>query len=124
MAPTTTDAFLAFAVAAAVAWLLVPHAERLAFRIGAIDPPKERGLHDRPMPRLSRLAIFAGIAIAGWIWRPSAGEGRAGGLRGNRDRRLDLAPGRGREPVDPARRRGRGCGRRDRRRPRPAGAAE
>jgi UDP-GlcNAc:undecaprenyl-phosphate GlcNAc-1-phosphate transferase len=77
MAPTTTDAFLAFAVAAAVAWLLVPYAERLAFRIGAIDPPKERGLHDRPMPRLSGLAIFAGIEIAGWIWLPSDGESRS-----------------------------------------------
>ena len=83
MAPTTTDAVLAFAVAAAIAWLLVPYAERLAFRIGAIDPPKERGLHDRPMPRLSGLAIFAGIEVAGWIW----------------------LPGRRREPLDPARRR-------------------
>src|SRR3954454_10185361 len=77
MAPTTTDAFLAFAVAALVAWLLVPYAERLAYRIGAIDPPKERGLHDRPMPRLSGLAIFAGIEVAGWIWLPGDGESRS-----------------------------------------------
>jgi UDP-GlcNAc:undecaprenyl-phosphate GlcNAc-1-phosphate transferase len=77
MAPTTTDAFLAFAVAALVAWLLVPYAERLAYRIGAIDPPKERGLHDRPTPRLSGLAIFAGIEVAGWIWLPSDGESRS-----------------------------------------------
>jgi UDP-GlcNAc:undecaprenyl-phosphate/decaprenyl-phosphate GlcNAc-1-phosphate transferase len=73
----TTEAVLAFLAAAAVAWLLVPYAERLAFRIGAIDPPKERGLHDRPMPRLSGLAIFAGVEIAGWIWLPSDGESRA-----------------------------------------------
>jgi UDP-GlcNAc:undecaprenyl-phosphate GlcNAc-1-phosphate transferase len=77
MAPTTTDAVLAFLVAAAIAWLLVPYAERLAFRIGAIDPPKERGLHDRPMPRLSGLAIFAGIEVAGWIWLPADGESRS-----------------------------------------------
>ena len=74
MAPTTTDAVLAFLAAAAIAWLLVPYAERLAFRIGAIDLPKERGLHDRPMPRLSGLAIFAGIEVAGWIWLPADGE--------------------------------------------------
>jgi UDP-GlcNAc:undecaprenyl-phosphate GlcNAc-1-phosphate transferase len=74
---STTDAVLAFLVAAAIAWLLVPYAERLAYRIGAIDPPKERGLHDRPMPRLSGLAIFAGVEVAGWIWLPPDGESRS-----------------------------------------------
>ena len=102
MDPTTTDAVLAFLAAAAIAWLLVPYAERLAYRIGAIDPPKERGLHDRPMPRLSGLAIFAG----------------------DRDRRLDLAAARRRDPLDPDRRRRDRRGRGRRRRARPAGAAE
>ncbi len=77
MAPTTTDAVFAFIAAAAIAWLLVPYAERLAYRIGAIDPPKERGLHDHPMPRLSGLAIFAGVEFAGWIWLPANGETRS-----------------------------------------------
>jgi UDP-GlcNAc:undecaprenyl-phosphate GlcNAc-1-phosphate transferase len=77
MDPTTTDAVLAFLAAATIAWLLVPYAERLAFRVGAIDPPKERGLHDRPMPRLSGLAIFAGIEVAGWIFLPADGETRS-----------------------------------------------
>ncbi|HVY96616.1 MAG TPA: MraY family glycosyltransferase [Solirubrobacterales bacterium] len=77
MGPTTTDAVLAFIAAAAVAWLLVPYAERLAFRVGAIDQPKERGLHDRPMPRLSGLAILAGVELAGWIWLPGDGESHA-----------------------------------------------
>ena len=77
MAPTTTDAVLAFIVAAAIAWLLVPYAERLACRIGAIDLPKERGLHDRPMPRLSGLAILVAVEVAGWIWLPGDGESRA-----------------------------------------------
>ena len=77
MAPTTTEAVLAFVAAAAVAWLLVPYAERLAFRVGAIDQPKERGLHDRPMPRLSGLAILAGVELAGWIWLPGDTESHA-----------------------------------------------
>jgi UDP-GlcNAc:undecaprenyl-phosphate GlcNAc-1-phosphate transferase len=77
MAPTTTDAVLAFVVATAIAWLLVPFAERLAFRVGAIDLPKERGLHDRPMPRLSGLAILAGAEVAGWIWLPGDGQSRS-----------------------------------------------
>jgi UDP-GlcNAc:undecaprenyl-phosphate/decaprenyl-phosphate GlcNAc-1-phosphate transferase len=74
---STADAVLAFIVAAAIAWLLVPYAERLARRLGAIDLPKERGLHDKPMPRLSGLAIFAAIEVAGWIWLPADGETRS-----------------------------------------------
>jgi UDP-GlcNAc:undecaprenyl-phosphate GlcNAc-1-phosphate transferase len=77
MAPTTTDAVLAFVAAAAIAWLLVPLAERLAFRVGAIDVPKERGLHDKPMPRLSGLAILVAVEAAGWIWLPGEGESRS-----------------------------------------------
>jgi UDP-GlcNAc:undecaprenyl-phosphate GlcNAc-1-phosphate transferase len=77
MGPTTTDAVLAFVAAAAVAWLLVPYAEKLAFRVGAIDYPKERGLHDKPMPRLSGLAILVAVELAGWIWLRSDSESRA-----------------------------------------------
>ena len=73
----TTDAALAFIAAAAIAWLLVPYAERLAFRVGAIDYPKERSLHDKPMPRLSGLAILVAVEAAGWIWLPGDGESRS-----------------------------------------------
>ncbi|MET0559293.1 MAG: MraY family glycosyltransferase [Solirubrobacterales bacterium] len=45
--------------------------------MGAIDHPKERGLHDRPMPRLSGLAILAGVELAGWIWLPGDTESHA-----------------------------------------------
>ena len=77
MVPTTADAVLAFIAAAAIAWLLVPLAERFAFRVGAIDVPKERSLHDRPMPRLSGLAILVAVEVAGWIWLPGDGESRS-----------------------------------------------
>jgi UDP-GlcNAc:undecaprenyl-phosphate/decaprenyl-phosphate GlcNAc-1-phosphate transferase len=73
----TTDAALAFIAAAAIAWLLVPYAERLAFRVGAIDHPKERSLHDKPMPRLSGLAILVAVEVAGWIWLPGDEESRS-----------------------------------------------
>jgi UDP-GlcNAc:undecaprenyl-phosphate/decaprenyl-phosphate GlcNAc-1-phosphate transferase len=71
---STTDALLAFIAAAAIAWLLVPYAEKLAFRVGAIDYPKERSLHDKPMPRLSGLAILVAVEAAGWIWLPGDGQ--------------------------------------------------
>jgi UDP-GlcNAc:undecaprenyl-phosphate GlcNAc-1-phosphate transferase len=74
---STTDAVLAFIAAAAIAWLLVPYAERLAFRVGAIDYPKERSLHDKPMPRLSGLAILVAVEAAGWIWLPGDGQSRS-----------------------------------------------
>jgi UDP-GlcNAc:undecaprenyl-phosphate GlcNAc-1-phosphate transferase len=74
---TTTDAVFAFLLAAAIAWLLVPYAERLAIRVGAIDLPKPRGLHDKPMPRLSGLAILVAVEAAGWIWLPGEGESRS-----------------------------------------------
>jgi UDP-GlcNAc:undecaprenyl-phosphate GlcNAc-1-phosphate transferase len=72
----TTDAALAFIAAAAIAWLLVPYAERLAFRVGAIDYPKARSLHDKPMPRLSGLAILVAVETAGWIWLPGDSQSR------------------------------------------------
>jgi UDP-GlcNAc:undecaprenyl-phosphate GlcNAc-1-phosphate transferase len=72
----TTDAALAFIAAAAIAWLLVPYVERLAFRVGAIDYPKARSLHDKPMPRLSGLAILVAVEAAGWIWLPGDSQSR------------------------------------------------
>lgn len=54
------DALWAFLVAAAVALLVTPLA-RVAHRIGAVDGPRERGLHDRPMPYLGGLAILAEV---------------------------------------------------------------
>jgi UDP-GlcNAc:undecaprenyl-phosphate GlcNAc-1-phosphate transferase len=72
----TTDAALAFVAAAAIAWLLVPYVERLAFRVGAIDYPKERSLHTKPMPRLSGLAILVAVEAAGWIWLPGDSQSR------------------------------------------------
>ena len=77
MVPTTADAVLAFIAAAAIAWLLVPLAERLAFRVGAIDIPQARSLHDRPMPRLSGLAILVAVEVSGWIWLPDDGQSRS-----------------------------------------------
>ena len=74
---TTTDAVFAFLLAAAIAWLLVPFAERLAIRVGAIDLPKPRGLHEKPMPRLSGLAILVAVEAAGWIFLPGEGESRS-----------------------------------------------
>ena len=60
------DALWAFLVSGAVALTLTPVAARMAHRIGAIDLPRERGLHDTPTPSLGGLAILAGV-LAGAI---------------------------------------------------------
>ena len=64
------DALWAFLVAGVVALVLTPHAARLARRVGAIDRPSERSLHQSPTPTLGGLAILAGALLAGAIFLP------------------------------------------------------
>ena len=64
------QAVLGFAVAGLVAALLTPLTVRLAWRAGAVDEPRERGLSDRAMPRLGGIAILAGALAAAAIWLP------------------------------------------------------
>lgn len=81
--PETIYAVLAFGVAAALAWLLVPAAERIAWRIGAIDYPNERSVHTDPTPKLGGLAIFVGVVVAIVLFLPWAQQTQAllvGGL--------------------------------------------
>jgi UDP-GlcNAc:undecaprenyl-phosphate/decaprenyl-phosphate GlcNAc-1-phosphate transferase len=68
--PEAILAPFAFAAAAIVAWLLVPLAERVAWRLGAIDYPNERSLHEHPTPKLGGLAIFVAVAVAMVVFLP------------------------------------------------------
>ena len=68
--PQTIEAPFAFAAAAAIAWLLVPLAEAIAWRIGAIDNPRERSIHLAPTPKLSGIAILIGVCASGAIFLP------------------------------------------------------
>jgi UDP-GlcNAc:undecaprenyl-phosphate GlcNAc-1-phosphate transferase len=69
-APDLTDGFLALALAAVVSLLATPVAGALAWRIGAIDTPRERGLHQFPTPRLGGLAILVTVIAAGLVFLP------------------------------------------------------
>jgi UDP-GlcNAc:undecaprenyl-phosphate/decaprenyl-phosphate GlcNAc-1-phosphate transferase len=75
--PDTLDALLAFLLAGILALLLVPLTDRLARRVGAIDFPGERSMHEAPTPRLGGLAIFVAVAAAALIWLPWDAETRA-----------------------------------------------
>lgn len=48
-----------FLIAFAISYTLTPHAKKLAYKIGAIDVPKDnRRVHKEPIPRLGGLAIY------------------------------------------------------------------
>lgn len=70
------DAVFAFLVAMAVAAITTPLAAKLAFRFGAVDEPRERGLASRATPLLGGLAILAGVLVASAIWLPVTDETR------------------------------------------------
>ena len=69
-APDLKDGFLALGLAAVVSLLATPVAGALAWRIGAIDTPRERGLHQFPTPRLGGLAILVTVVAAGLVFLP------------------------------------------------------
>jgi UDP-GlcNAc:undecaprenyl-phosphate GlcNAc-1-phosphate transferase len=79
--PTLTDGLLALGLALVVGLLTTPVAAALAWRIGAIDRPRQRGLHQYPTPRLGGLAILVAVTVAVWVFVPGTHE-RAGILVG------------------------------------------
>ena len=73
------EALPAFLVAAALSAAATPLSVRLARRVGAIDKPKERGLHEAPIPRLGGLAILLGALTAGVLFL-DLGDGETQGI--------------------------------------------
>src|SRR4051794_41538321 len=95
--PDTIDALFAFIFAGAAVWALVPATESLAVRIGAIDYPNERSLHEDPTPKLGGMAVLVAVLIGGTIFLPWDQETRSilGGA-------IVITAGRGvPDPVDP-----------------------
>ena len=89
-------ALLAFLVALALTTAATPLVARIARRVGALDPVKERGLASEPTPLLGGLAIFAGVLVAGAIFLPAIdGDARDPRRRGaDHARRADRRPAR------------------------------
>ncbi|MDO5547995.1 MAG: MraY family glycosyltransferase [Eubacteriales bacterium] len=56
---------VAFFLSGILSFALTPLVKRLAYRIGAVDVPKDgRRMHKQPVPRLGGLAIFGGFLVA------------------------------------------------------------
>ncbi|MBQ4052587.1 MAG: undecaprenyl/decaprenyl-phosphate alpha-N-acetylglucosaminyl 1-phosphate transferase [Clostridia bacterium] len=61
--------FLAWLVAGLISFLCTPAAKKLAWRIGAIDVPKDaRRMHKKPIPRLGGFAIFMGFFVSTMVF--------------------------------------------------------
>ncbi|MCI8423323.1 MAG: undecaprenyl/decaprenyl-phosphate alpha-N-acetylglucosaminyl 1-phosphate transferase [Lawsonibacter sp.] len=61
----------ALLAAAVVALISTPVVRRLAFRVGAVDVPKDnRRMHDHPIPRMGGLAIFLAFLLSALIFLP------------------------------------------------------
>lgn len=52
-----------FACAFAITLVTTPFAKWLSAKVGAIDYPKDRGVHKKPMPRMGGVAIVLGFLI-------------------------------------------------------------
>jgi UDP-GlcNAc:undecaprenyl-phosphate/decaprenyl-phosphate GlcNAc-1-phosphate transferase len=70
------DALWAFLVAAVVAFAVTPPVARLATRMGVVHQPRERDLHERPVPGLGGLAILAAVLVAALFFMPAGQETR------------------------------------------------
>jgi UDP-GlcNAc:undecaprenyl-phosphate/decaprenyl-phosphate GlcNAc-1-phosphate transferase len=71
------DALWAFLVAAALAFGATPPVAALARRLGVLHQPRERDLHDKPVPRLGGLAILVAVVVAGVLFLPDERAWRA-----------------------------------------------
>jgi len=70
------DALWAFLVAALIAFAVTPPTARLARRMGVLHQPRDRDLHDRPVPGLGGLAILAAAVVAALLFLPAGRETR------------------------------------------------
>ena len=60
---------LSMGVAALISYLATPFVKKLAFKIGAVDVPKDnRRMHDHPIPRLGGLAIVIAFLLCTFLF--------------------------------------------------------
>jgi len=63
-----------FACAFAITLVTTPFAKKLSIKVGAIDYPRKRGMHNEPVPRMGGVAIVLGFMIAMLVLLPFVPE--------------------------------------------------
>jgi len=63
--------FYAITICFILSLILTPIVKKLAFKIGAVDQPNKRKVHNKIMPRLGGLAIFLSFFIGVLIFNPN-----------------------------------------------------
>jgi len=64
----------AFASAFAISIVMTPVAKTVSMKVGAIDYPKDRGMHKKPMPRMGGIAIVCGFILTVLMISPFVNE--------------------------------------------------
>ena len=60
---------LALGLAAVISYVATPFVKKLAFKIGAVDVPKDnRRMHKKPIPRLGGLAIVISFLLCTFLF--------------------------------------------------------
>ncbi|HEY6780712.1 MAG TPA: hypothetical protein VI111_07150, partial [Thermoleophilaceae bacterium] len=70
------DALWAFLLAGAISIAVTPPTARLARRLGVLHMPRERDLHDRPVPGLGGIAILVAAVVPALLFLPAGGQTR------------------------------------------------
>lgn len=74
--------YISFGVSLVAVLLLTPVVKHIALRIGAIDVPEDRKVHEKDTPTLGGLAMFAGIMLGIAVYVLIAKEKTTGDLLG------------------------------------------
>ncbi|MDR1913092.1 MAG: undecaprenyl/decaprenyl-phosphate alpha-N-acetylglucosaminyl 1-phosphate transferase [Clostridiales bacterium] len=56
-----------FACSFGVSIAVTPYTKTLAYKLGAVDYPRKRGMHDAPIPRIGGVAIVLGFLVAAGV---------------------------------------------------------
>jgi UDP-GlcNAc:undecaprenyl-phosphate GlcNAc-1-phosphate transferase len=67
----------AFAAAFGISLVTTPFAKNISIKVGAVDLPRARGMHKKPMPRLGGIAIILGFVVTSVILMPMIEELRS-----------------------------------------------
>ena len=65
---------VAFTTSFSISLLTTPFAKKMSVKLGAIDYPKKRGLHNEPIPRMGGIAIVLGFLVSMIILIPFINE--------------------------------------------------